>query len=455
MNRLILIGNGFDLAHGMKTNYKDFIEHLWFGIYKDLKYEAKKGAVRYTFNSRIFKDSNSLVKITYSNIGYNELNGYMGISSKNYVFDINIPKDGISASLDSKYIKDIIAGVTKIGCEFTNSFFEIITNNYTRKNWSDIEADYYKELLANRNSEDNIKNLNKDFDQIKKMLKTYLASLDKPHKLDKIEELIYSPIRIKDIKIDSLGNFKKQLTKHVQFLSKEQVVKNWFNKMIPDYDPLAIINHINDTFSEKIAQILMEREGKPGFNRFFQPSNVLLLNFNYTETDTLYIDRKEARERDFPLDDILVNRNSIHGTISPDDNHMIFGYGDEEADEYKELEKSETLGLLDNVKSINYLKTSNYRDLERFIESDSYQIFIMGMSCGMADRTILRKLFQHENCISIKPFFYEKMNDEKEIEWDNYTELVQNISRCFSDKDLLRSTVVNKVECSKLPQYND
>lgn len=455
MNRLILIGNGFDLAHGMKTNYKDFIEHLWFGIYKDLEYEARKGAVRYTSESRIFRDSNNLVEITYSEIGYNHINGYLGISNIHDSFDINISKERISASVYSKYIRDLIAGATKMRCGYTNSFFEIITNNYTRKNWSDIEADYYKELLANRNSEDNIKNLNKDFDQIKKMLKTYLASLDKPHKLNKIEELIYSPIRIKDIKIDSLGNFKKQLTKHVQFLSKEQVVKNWFNKMIPDYDPLAIINHINDTFSEKIAQILMEREGKPGFNRFFQPSNVLLLNFNYTETDTLYIDRKEARERDFPLDDILVNRNSIHGTISPDDNHMIFGYGDEEADEYKELEKSETLGLLDNVKSINYLKTSNYRDLERFIESDSYQIFIMGMSCGMADRTILRKLFQHENCISIKPFFYEKMNDEKEIEWDNYTELVQNISRCFSDKDLLRSTVVNKVECSKLPQYND
>lgn len=455
MNRLVLIGNGFDLAHGMKTSYKDFIEHLWFGIYKDLEYEARKDTARYTSESLIFEDGNNLVEITYSDMGYNHIDGYFGIGSIHNYFAINIPKEDISASLYSKYIKDLIAGVTKIGCQYKNSFFKIITNNYTRKNWSDIEADYYKELLANRNSEDNIKNLNKDFDQIKKMLKTYLASLDKPHKLNKIEELIYSPIRIKDIKIDSLGNFKKQLTKHVQFLSKEEVVKNWFNKMIPDYDPLAIINHINDTFSEKIAQILMEREGKPGFNRFFQPANVLLLNFNYTETDTLYIDRKEARERDFPLDDILVNRNSIHGTISPDDNHMIFGYGDEEADEYKELEKSETLGLLDNVKSINYLKTSNYRDLERFIESDSYQIFIMGMSCGMADRTILRKLFQHENCISIKPFFYEKMNDEKEIEWDNYTELVQNISRCFSDKDLLRSTVVNKVECSKLPQYND
>lgn len=455
MNRLILIGNGFDLAHGMKTNYKDFIEHLWFGVYKDLEYEAKKGAVRYTFNSRIFKDSNSLVKITYSNIGYNELNGYMGISSKNYVFDINIPKDGISASLDSKYIKDIIAGVTKIGCEFTNSFFEIITNNYTRKNWSDIEADYYKELLANRNSEDNIKNLNKDFDQIKKMLKTYLASLDKPHKLDKIEELIYSPIRIKDIKIDALDNIKTQLAGCIRALLDQKEIKEWFFKMMLKYTSSSIYYKTNDISSVQIAEILLKREETTESNAFFRPSNVLLLNFNYTETDTLYIDRKEARERDFPLDDILVNRNSIHGTISPDDNHMIFGYGDEEADEYKELEKSETLGLLDNVKSINYLKTSNYRDLERFIESDSYQIFIMGMSCGMADRTILRKLFQHENCISIKPFFYEKMNDEKEIEWDNYTELVQNISRCFSDKDLLRSTVVNKVECSKLPQYND
>ncbi|MBK8620257.1 MAG: hypothetical protein IPN79_00480 [Saprospiraceae bacterium] len=28
MNRLILVGNGFDLAHGMKTSYADFI--LWY-----------------------------------------------------------------------------------------------------------------------------------------------------------------------------------------------------------------------------------------------------------------------------------------------------------------------------------------------------------------------------------------------------------------------------------------
>ena len=37
MNRLVLIGNGFDLAHGLKTSYADFIK--W---YKAHRVEAAK-----------------------------------------------------------------------------------------------------------------------------------------------------------------------------------------------------------------------------------------------------------------------------------------------------------------------------------------------------------------------------------------------------------------------------
>ncbi len=29
MNRLVLIGNGFDIAHGLKTSYADFINWYW------------------------------------------------------------------------------------------------------------------------------------------------------------------------------------------------------------------------------------------------------------------------------------------------------------------------------------------------------------------------------------------------------------------------------------------
>ena len=29
INRIIIIGNGFDLAHGLKTSYADFIYQYW------------------------------------------------------------------------------------------------------------------------------------------------------------------------------------------------------------------------------------------------------------------------------------------------------------------------------------------------------------------------------------------------------------------------------------------
>jgi hypothetical protein len=34
MNRIILIGNGFDLAHGLKTGYRDFMNSYWKDIAK-------------------------------------------------------------------------------------------------------------------------------------------------------------------------------------------------------------------------------------------------------------------------------------------------------------------------------------------------------------------------------------------------------------------------------------
>lgn len=38
MNRLIIIGNGFDLAHGLPTSYKEFMDNYWqdmLEIYKN------------------------------------------------------------------------------------------------------------------------------------------------------------------------------------------------------------------------------------------------------------------------------------------------------------------------------------------------------------------------------------------------------------------------------------
>ncbi len=162
----------------------------------------------------------------------------------------------------------------------------------------------------------------------------------------------------------------------------------------------------------------------------------MLLNFNYTKIADTYFPPKS--------DKFIVNH--IHGYLSSP-NDVIFGYGDEQDESFKGLQKRNDKESLKNIKSIKYLETPNYRKLLAFMESAPYQIYIMGHSCGKSDGTLLNTLFEHKNCISIKPYYYQKADGT-----DNYMEMVQNISRNFTDMQLMRDRVVNKTQCKPLPQ---
>ncbi len=166
------------------------------------------------------------------------------------------------------------------------------------------------------------------------------------------------------------------------------------------------------------------------------PDRIMLLNFNYTNTADMYMPEDSYH---FPI-------NHIHGALN-NPNSVIFGYGDEMDEKYKEISKLNNNNLLTNIKSIRYLEGVNYRNVLTFIESAPYQIYIMGHSCGTSDRTLLNTLFEHRNCVSIKPYYFQKDNEE-----DNYMEIVQNISRTFSDAQKMRDCVVNKQFCQPLPQ---
>jgi hypothetical protein len=76
----------------------------------------------------------------------------------------------------------------------------------------------------------------------------------------------------------------------------------------------------------------------------------------------------------------------------------------------------------------------------------------MGHSCGLSDRTLLNTIFEHNNCRSIKVFYYETKDDNGVVIKDNYTEIIQNISRHFNKKKLMREKIVNKTLCQPLPQ---
>lgn len=170
------------------------------------------------------------------------------------------------------------------------------------------------------------------------------------------------------------------------------------------------------------------------------PQEILLLNFNYTRTEIFYQNNCNKNPKTY------TNIIHIHGSLSLNDkNPIIFGYGDELDEEYKKIENLNNNEYLENIKSIKYLETDNYKRLLEFVNSDEYQIFIFGHSCGNSDRTLLNTLFEHENCVSIKPFYYLKEDGT-----DNYSDMVRNISRNFNNKAIMRDKVVNKKYCKPL-----
>jgi hypothetical protein len=69
----------------------------------------------------------------------------------------------------------------------------------------------------------------------------------------------------------------------------------------------------------------------------------------------------------------------------------------------------------------------------------------MGHSCGISDRTLLNTIFEHDNCKSIKIYYYYK----RENGIDDYSDKVRNISRILTTNSSIIK-IINKTECEPL-----
>lgn len=405
MNRIVLIGNGFDLAHELRTSYEDFINWYWDQRLHEIRSEHKD----------VSRDLLCSMKIL-SVSGYDDWSLYLFHHSF-----FNNPSN--NEGLGKKFIKELKNHPDYF--EVTNSpFFENICKSIETKKWVDIENEYYRLLtkyVIDEKSGDRVYDLNNQLAEIRRNLIEYLDTINSQHVEIKknIWQQIYSPIEKHDLSIGSKHAFEEYIG---WCMKKEQ--SYWIDKMKKFDDELSYADV--DYYKKAREKGYTVNYPLP----FMMPDDIMLLSFNYTKTASLY------ETKDFKV-------NYIHGQLEDNDS-IIFGYGDELDDNYKKLQEFEDNDCLYNIKSIKYLESDNYRKVLDFIESDLFQVCIMGHSCGNSDRTLLNTLFEHKNCISIKPYYHQWNNGT-----DNYLELVQNISRNFKDMKLMRDRVVNKTFCDK------
>ncbi len=414
MNRIILIGNGFDLAHGLETSYKNFIDNYWLKTFSSIQkanlfHHFENGELEIPSVSMLMKKINSF-------------EDFKNFLTKNYPGE-----------------KIIIR----------NKFLMHLSRKRNLKNWVDIENEYYLLLMKaiNNNSIPDdvpypIDDLNSDFNAIKKMLAEYLiieeSNLNKritqnfPTIQKTIGRHIYEPIQINDIsevKFHELAeNEKKQIESNLNNPNLNPWGANLKEKLIYESlkDPIDLGELKNLMRSEKEIKKFES-----------EPQSIIFLNFNYTSTHKIYTSPKQYQSS---LSNDKVDHIQIHGSLLKHENNpMIFGFGDEIDEKYKSIESLNDNRYLEHIKSINYLESENYKKLLSYINSDNFQVFVFGHSCGISDRTLLNTIFEHDNCASIK-VFYKNREDES----DNFSDIVRNISRNFSDKPKMRDRVVNK-----------
>lgn len=346
MNKLVLIGNGFDLAHGLKTKYSDFLS--WY---------LNKALQRLNGNT-VFEDK--LMKLLQ------ETN------------NVHPPFNTHSDFLE-------LASFNRISIRYKSLFIESIFKTLIEYNWVDIENHYYSSLVRL------YKNLEKE-------------NMDKSPRTDK--------------ELDELNNcFDFLREKFVEYL---QTIDKKIEQ--PNHD---IEGHF---FSE----LKVTSDSTSG-------DEILFLNFNYTSTLDFY------QENRFP--DIVFTVNHIHGKLNSETNPIIFGYGDEMDQYFEKIERLNDNRFLKNIKSFGYFMTDNYQNLIKFIDQAFFEVHIMGHSCGLSDRILLNRIFEHRYCDKIKIYYYQKTLKE-----NDFTEKTHEISRHFrpNAKSKMREIIVPFRKCKPL-----
>lgn len=345
MNKLVIIGNGFDLAHGLKTSYKDFV--LWY--------------INKKFKTKDRHEDGDLITI-----------------STNYIYVAFKSLDEYFRRIDYQFKVNTI-----------DNFFDLILNQMKENdfNWVDIEKKYFDQFAT----------------QIAPILRNYFAG----------------EIRDKDIK--SIFELNKSLDK-----IRTELILYLKNIEVKEKND-SIVKIFQDVSSE-----LIENE------------KVKFLNFNYTSTieKYQYIFNKEC-----------CSVNYIHGNILDEKNPIIFGYGDESNEHFEKIEKLNNNELTRNLKSFSYLTTSNYKDLFKFLDSDEFDVHVMGHSLGLSDRLLLNHIFEHKNFNKVQLYFYEYEKDGVVV--NDFFQKTQELSRHFKldAKHKMRTKVVPFSESKPLTKF--
>lgn len=190
MNRLVIIGNGFDLTHGLKTTYNDFFTWLWHS-------QIEKSNYRSNFNLDECKTNCVITNDIYSIEFKSNDRIYKSNDIKSLYLDNINPWESL--------FEDDRKNPINVRYKSDNIFFsELLKYKHTKNQWADIEKLFFNLLVKETDkSNSDIQVLNKDFEQIKNKFEEYLLTINPLN--SKCKSSIHKAIYYKDERLINKG----------------------------------------------------------------------------------------------------------------------------------------------------------------------------------------------------------------------------------------------------------
>ncbi|OOG73801.1 AbiH family protein [Algoriphagus sp. A40] len=286
MNRLIIIGNGFDLAHGLKTSFSDFIADYFCTVMRDVAKgkDYTDQLVQIKVNSRDFWEFNNPLE--------NPINRSM-------IFEV-IERVRKSPRYEFKFISPLL---------------ERVYSKCSDLLWVDIEIEYFNILLDSRKKEKGVnqhglvKSLNSQLEFLKQKLIEYLnrqqLEFGGARDRDSILECFCSDIRFYEIVTVKLEKSKKPDNLYFlnfNYTNTFQAYAEECHKKIPS-DWNYIHGELSNTngkpifgFGDELDKRYLEFEDEQN-NELFKH----IKSFEYLQTKNFYLLTRFIEANDFQV----------------------------------------------------------------------------------------------------------------------------------------------------------
>ncbi|MEX6625787.1 AbiH family protein [Tenacibaculum salmonis] len=389
-NLIVIIGNGFDLAHGLKTSYNDFANYYLNEIILT--------KIFYFENNKQFLNKELLIYLNQNIMTFSDLSTESTddkfLNDVSYFIQQN-KTDKVSPFLNSnnEYVKLLISNKL-LGKLYSNSF----------ENWFDIEQAYYEELkdiynLPKVNHNHKLKILNNNLQEIKEALKKYLNDKIKP---------TWS------------GSVNNSFESH--FIDRENISFINFNytNTINCYRDLANINfniHIHNSLSEDIV-------------------------FGYgDDTDEMYQQMKASKNNDFlkyfKTFDYLKSKNyrKVLNQLATFDKYDVLVIGHSLGGTDKTILK--TILDTNSCENIELLKRSDFDTDERYKELNLLEKEQLKADNLFELYSNLARIFDSEASLREKVIPFEWSINFPSITTDDYTTIYEREKELFVKKPTL------------------